>query len=47
MQQRHIQLKTDAKCQVTVLTLSSSLSYIRGSKWLPFARTQVVSRAGQ
>ena len=44
MQQRHIQFKTDAKCQVTVLTLSSSLFYIRCSKWPPFARTQAVTR---
>ena len=44
IQQRHIQFKTDTKCQVTVLTLSSSLFYIRCSKWPPFARTQVVSR---
>jgi len=44
IQQRHIQFKTDAKCQVTVLTLSSSLFYIRCSKWPPFARTQAVSR---
>jgi len=44
IQQRHIQFKTDAKCQVTVLTLSSSLFYIRCSKWPPFARTQAVSQ---
>jgi len=44
IQQRHIQFKTDAKCQITALTLSSSLFYIRCSKWLPFARTQAVIR---
>jgi len=33
IQQCHIEFKTDAKCQVTVLTLSSSLFYIRCSKW--------------
>jgi len=44
IQQRHIQFKTDAKCQVTVLTLSSSLFYIRCSKWSLFARTQAVSQ---
>jgi len=44
IQQRHIQFNTDAKCQVTVLTLSSSLFYIRCSKWPPFARTHAVSR---
>jgi len=40
-----MQFKTDSKCQVTVLTFSSSLFYIRCSKWPPFARTQAVSRA--
>jgi len=48
IQQCHIQFKTDAKCQVTVvtvLTLSSSLFYIRCSKRPPFAHTQAVSRA--
>jgi len=45
IQQHHIQFKTDAKCQVTILSLSSSLFYIRCSKWPPFAHTQVVSRA--
>jgi len=48
IQQRHIQFKTDTKCQVTVVTvvtLSPSLSYIRYSQRPPFARTQVVNRA--
>ena len=45
IQQGHIQFKTDSKCQVTVLTFSSSLFYIRCSKWSPFARTHAVSRA--
>jgi len=45
IQQGHIQFKTDSKCQVTVLTFSSSLFYTRCSKWPPFARTQAVSRA--
>jgi len=45
IQQGDIQFKTDSKCQVTVLTFSSSLVYIRCSKWPLFARTQAVSRA--
>ena len=45
IQQGHIQFKTDSKCQVTVLIFSSSMVYINCSKWPPFARTQVVSRA--
>jgi len=35
IQQGHIQFKTDSKCQVTVLTFSSSLFYVRCSKWPP------------